>query len=184
MWWPAGFTTIKINTGDDLVKGLLRTLLLGWVAACALAPTAAQAKACSLRPVQLVVPYAPGGSSDVIARTLVSYLSQELGVTIIFANWVGGYAAVGASSWRASADGKTLPLSAAGPLIVATNFYNKICHNASRYFVPAVNNAATPFLLVTNPSVPANNQKELTALVKHDPRKLTFSFSGSGGWGG
>lgn len=173
----------KIHRGNEMVKGSIRRLLLGWVAACALAPSAAQAQtqAYSSRPVQLVVPYAPGGSSDVIARTLVPYLSQELGVPIIVSNRGGANTAVGASFLaRASADGDTLMLADVALILNTAIHGSSPGYDPEKDFKPAVMLGSAPFVLF----VQASGSPNLADfLVKGKSGTLNIANSGPGSLG-
>jgi len=144
--------------------------------------TSVYSQAWPSKPIKLVVTFAPGGGADFVGRAIGGKLTESLGQPVVVDNRAGGGGLIGNEIVaKATPDGNTLLLGAAGPLTVAPHLYNKIGYNTLKDLVPVALIAATPFVLVVHPSVPANNLKELTALAKRDPGKLTFGSSGSGG---
>ena len=123
------------------------------------------------RPVRIVVPYPPGGGTDVLARLVARHLNDTWKQSVIVDNRSGGNALIGMDIVaRAAPDGHTLMAVAAGPLDE---------HNL-RYFVPVAMFAAPPYLFVVHPSVKAASIKELVALAKSQPGKLNYGSTGGG----
>jgi tripartite-type tricarboxylate transporter receptor subunit TctC len=135
-----------------------------------------------VHPLRLIVTFAPGGGADFAARNVGTRLGELLGQPVLVDNRAGGGGLIGNDVVaKAAPDGYTLLLGAAGPLTVAPHLYAKVPYDTLRDLVPVAHIASTPFVLVVNPSVPANTLAELTALAKASPGKLTFGSSGTGG---
>ncbi len=131
--------------------------------------------------ISLVVPYAPGGPTDAMARTLASAIKPVLGQTMIVENKAGAGANIGAEYVaRAEADGHTLLFGTSAPLAINVNLYDKINYDPLRSFSPIIQIGHLPNVLVVHPAVPARNMKELIAYAKANPGKLSFASSGSG----
>jgi tripartite-type tricarboxylate transporter receptor subunit TctC len=133
------------------------------------------------RPLRLVVPYAAGGSTDVLARMVGQKLTGVLGQAVVIDNRTGAGTIIATEiAAHAAADGYTL-LMATPPLTVAPALYAKLPFDVERDFAAVTNIAATSNVLVVHPAVPAQNVRELVALAKANPGKLTFGSSGVGG---
>ncbi|MEP6588359.1 MAG: tripartite tricarboxylate transporter substrate binding protein [Polaromonas sp.] len=131
--------------------------------------------------LSLVVPYAPGGPTDAMARTLANAIKPILGQTMIVENKAGAGANIGADYVaRAEADGHTLLFGTSAPLAINMNLYQKINYDPFKSFAPIIQVGYLPNVLVVHPSVPAKNVKELIAYAKANPGKLAFASSGSG----
>lgn len=142
----------------------------------------ALAQAWPAKPIKLIVTFAAGGGADFVGRAIGTKLSESLGQPVVVDNRAGGGGLIGNEAVaKAASDGYTLLLGAAGPLTVAPHLYKKIGYDTLKDLVPVALIASTPFVLVVNPSVPANTVGELTALVKSSPGKLNFGSSGTGG---
>lgn len=131
-------------------------------------------------PVRLVVPYAPGGSVDIIGRLLAAKLSEGLGQQVIVENKGGGGATIGtALVAKAPADGYTLLLAdiafGANPALMS-----KLPYDSARDFAPVALVALLPSILVVDPALPVGSAKELVALAKASPGKLNYSSAGVG----
>ena len=134
-----------------------------------------------LRPLRLVVPYAAGGSTDVLARMVGQKLTAALGQTVVIDNRTGAGTLIATEIVaHAAADGYTL-LMATPPLAIAPALYARLPFDVERDFAPVTNIAATSNVLVVHPAVPAQNVKELVALAKAHPGMYTFGSSGVGG---
>ena len=143
------------------------------------APAAAQPY--PSRPLRIVVPYAAGGSTDVLARMIGQQLTGSLGQAVVVDNRTGAGTLIATEIVaRAAPDGYTL-LMATPPLAVAPALYAKLPFDAARDFAAITNIAATSNVLVVHPSIPAANLKELVALAKAHPGAYTFGSSGVGG---
>jgi tripartite-type tricarboxylate transporter receptor subunit TctC len=132
------------------------------------------------RPVNLIVPYAPGGATDVIARTVAQKLSEQWGQPVIVENRAGGNGNIGAAAVaKSDADGYTLLMATSSHAINAT-LYKKLNYSLAGDFAALSNIATVPLMLVVHPNVPANSPKQLSAYASANAGKLNF---GSGGVG-
>jgi tripartite-type tricarboxylate transporter receptor subunit TctC len=130
------------------------------------------------RPIRLIVPFAPGGGSDVIGRTLAHALGQSLGQQVIVDNRSGANGAIGAEvTARASPDGYTL-LMATPALALNTLLLRRVPYDHLRDFVPISRVASAPLVLTAPPTLPARDLRDLIALAKS--RTLNYASSGSG----
>lgn len=133
------------------------------------------------RTVTLVVPYAPGGPTDAMARILANAIKPELGQVMIVENKAGAGSNIGADFVaRAQPDGYTLLFGTSAPLGINQYLYPKLSYDPVKSFTPVIQVGYLPNVLVVNPGVPAHNVKELIAYAKAHPGKLSFASSGSG----
>ena len=133
------------------------------------------------RPLRIVVPYAAGGSTDVLARMVGQKLTAVLGQPVVIDNRTGAGTIIATEIVaRAAPDGYTL-LMATPPLTIAAALYEKLPFDTARDFAAVTNIAATSNVLVVHPAVPAQSVKELVALAKANPGKFAFGSSGVGG---
>ncbi len=136
------------------------------------------------KPVRFISPYAPGGGTDIMARTLAQKLSEGLGQQFIVENRPGGGGIVGTeSAAKSPPDGYTILLGSKGPMTVNPALYSKLPYNTLRDFQPLALVAVVPAVLAVHPSLPVKSVKELLALARAKPGQLTFSSSGNGGTG-
>lgn len=144
---------------------------------------AAAAHAYPDKPIHLVVPYPPGGATDVIGRIVAKNLGNALNVQVVVDNKAGASGNIGADAVAKSpADGYTLLLGAmTAHSVAATLEKGKLSYNWEKDFAPITSVGSVPLVFVVNPSVPANNIKELIALAKSKPGDLTYASSGAGG---
>jgi tripartite-type tricarboxylate transporter receptor subunit TctC len=134
------------------------------------------------KPIRIIVPYAPGGTSDILARQIGPKLTEAWGQPVIVENKPGANGNVGADFVAKSPpDGYTLLLTDLGGLVISASVYPKLPFNPSKDFSPVVMVSYSPHVLAVHPSVKANNVKELIALAKANPGKLNFAISGIGG---
>jgi tripartite-type tricarboxylate transporter receptor subunit TctC len=140
----------------------------------------ARAQAYPTRPVRLIVPVAPGGAYDLVARLMGQWLSEQLGQPFIIENRPGAGTNIGTEAVvRAPADGDTLLLVAAANAINAT-LYDKINFNLIRDIAPVAGITRAPEVMVVHPSVPAKTVPEFIAYAKANPGKLTMASGGIG----
>ena len=132
------------------------------------------------RPVRLIVPFAAGGPVDAVGRLVAPRLTEAWGQQVVIDNRAGANSIVGSElAARAAPDGHTLLLVSAG-FAINVSFYPKLPYDAARDFTPITTLAFGPGILVTHPSLPARNLKELIALAKAKPDTLTYGSSGPG----
>jgi tripartite-type tricarboxylate transporter receptor subunit TctC len=145
-----------------------------------LASSGAMAQTWPAKTITIIVPFATGGTTDVLARTVGQELSKTLGQSVIIENKPGAGATVGADYVAKSRpDGYTLLVGAVHHTI-ATSVYKKLPYDFQRDLAPVTILALVPNVLVVNAKVPAKNVKELLALAKSSPGKLTFGSNGNG----
>ena len=132
------------------------------------------------KPIKVVVPWPPGQATDLFARIVSDKLSQSLGQTLVADNRAGAGGTIGADAVaKAAPDGYTLLAGSSGPISTVPNVQT-VPYDPLKAFAPIALVVTVPYVLVTHPSFPAANAKELIALVKANPEKYTFSSSGTG----
>ena len=145
------------------------------------APDAAAQGAYPSKNVQIILPYSPGGSTDVIARAVAQRLSDIWGKNVIVENRPGASGMIGAEmASKAEPDGHTL-LSTTSSYPATAAVRAKLPFEPAKAIVPVAMFAKAPMLLAVHPSVPVKNVKELVALAKKNPGKLNYGSSGAGG---
>jgi len=133
------------------------------------------------KPLMLVVPFAPGGPTDAMARNLAQALKPALGQNMLVDNKPGAGGNIGAEYVaRAEADGHTLLFGTSGPLAINGSLYKKINYDPIKSFAPIIQVGHLPNVLVVHPGVPAKNVQELITYAKANPGRLSFASSGSG----
>jgi len=155
-------------------------LLAGFAAL--LAATAVNAQPWPSKAIKIVVPYPPGGTSDILARSVGQKLTEVLGQTVIVENKPGATGNIGADFVAKSPpDGYTLLLADIGSLAIAPSVFPTLPFDPVKDFAPVIMVAYSPHILAAHPSVPAKDAKELIALAKAKPDSLNFAISGIGG---
>ena len=151
------------------------------IAAGARSQRFARAQAWPSKPIKWIVPFAPGGTTDILARTVGEKLSMALGQPVIIENKPGAGGGVGAEFVaKAAPDGYTIMGGTISTHAINASLYRNLPYDPVKDFVPITLIARVPNMLVVNPRVPANNVKELIALLKANPGKYTFASSGNG----
>ena len=149
-------------------------------ALASIVPGAVHAQAYPAKPIRMVVPFAPGGGTDVIARYLAAGMSESMNRQVVVDNRGGANGIIGTEIVaRAPADGYTL-LFVSSPHSVNASLYPKLPYDTLRDFAPVSMVATSPYVLVVHPSLPARNVKELIALAKKQPDQISYGSGGSG----
>ncbi len=153
--------------------------------ACAVAASAisfsAMAQNWPSSTVTVVVPWPPGGPSDIAARPLAKGLTQGLGQSFVIDNRAGGGGNIGtAAVTRAKPDGQTLLITSSAPIVINPSLYKKMSFDPLKELAPVTNLLRVPLVLVAHPSVPAKNLKELMAHIQSQKGKFSYASSGNG----
>ncbi|GAB3547677.1 tripartite tricarboxylate transporter substrate binding protein BugE [Noviherbaspirillum agri] len=157
----------------------LNKLLVALLSGMAFAATA-QAQNYPNKPIRVIVPFAPGGTTDIVARIVGDKLGKELGQPVVIENRGGGGGSIGASAIaKAEPDGYTIGVST-----ISTHAVNPACNPKLGYdpvqdFAPITNMARTPNVLTVNPKFPAQDFKQFLEHVKNNPGKLNYATSGT-----
>lgn len=145
------------------------------------APGFAAAQPYPTKPVRLVVPFAAGGGTDLLARAIAQRLTESLGQTVIVDNRAGAGGVIGAEFVaKAPPDGYTLLMGTPGGMTINPNLRAKTPYDVARDFVPISLATISPFIVSVHPSLPAKSVKELIALLRARPGQLNYGSSGQG----
>lgn len=157
-----------------------RSLLAAAVALAVAGPTLSHARSFPTRPVRIVVPFPAGGTADLLPRIVGEKLAANWGEPVIVENRVGAGGNIGADAVaRAEPDGHTLLASPPGPLAINHNLYAKLSYDPTR-FVPITILATVPNVLAARADLAAGSVKEVIALARANPGKLTYASQGNG----
>ena len=170
------FPLLFLRRGGAKRRGGLAALLLA-----ALIATAAHAQTYPSRPIRLVVPFPPGGSTDILARALAQKLSEGLAQAVVIDNRPGAGGSIGSeAAAKAAPDGHTLMMGHLGTLAVNPAIYKNLPYDPVKSFAPVSLMAIVPSVLVVNPQVPAASAAELIAYARANPGKLAYGSAGAG----
>ena len=133
------------------------------------------------KPIKLIVPFPPGGPTDVMGRTAAKVISDKLGQPFVVENKAGAGGNIGTDAVaKAAADGYTLGMLAGSSLAIAPHLYTKLPFSVEKDFAPISLAGTSPHVIVVNPNVPFNDLKGLVAYAKANPGKLSYATSGIG----
>jgi tripartite-type tricarboxylate transporter receptor subunit TctC len=133
------------------------------------------------RPVTIIVPFAAGGGTDLLARMVAQKLEQRLGKPFLIENRPGGGSTTGANAAaKAAPDGYTLLMAPSPTMAVSVSIYKNLPYNPATDFVPLALVAQTPFALIVNPSTPIQSVQDLIRLAKEKPGQLSYGSAGPG----
>jgi tripartite-type tricarboxylate transporter receptor subunit TctC len=139
------------------------------------------AQAWPAKPVRLMVPFPPGGSTDIVARIVGQKLGERLGQSMVIENRGGAGGTLGtAQVAKAAPDGYTLTVASTSTHVVAPSVYQKLDYDPVKDFAPISLMAVSPYLLVVHPAVPAKSVKELVELARKQPGKMNYASAGVG----
>ncbi len=162
---------------------MMRTLLVALFAAAGVSGAFAQGNYPN-KPIRWVIPYAPGGGTDVIARPIAQKLGDVLGQSIVYENRGGGGGLIaGELVAKAAPDGYTLLVAAGNTNLYPTLLYDKIPFDPVKDYTPITNFVIVPNVLVAKPSFPARTIREVVAYGKANPGKINWASSGNGAGG-
>ena len=152
------------------------------IAAAAGAAAPAGAQSYPTRPVRVIVPYAPGGATDLTARLVGAKIGEAFGQQVIVENRPGGAGMIGAEIVaKAAPDGYTLLIATPAEIAINPHLFAKMTYQPERDFAPVSLAASTPLILVVHPAVPAQSVKDLLALARSKPGRMTSASAGTGG---
>ena len=163
-------------------KHIFARCLIGTGLVLAFLPAGASAQPYPNKTIRLIVPFAAGGTTDIVARIVADQLGKELGQVVIIENRGGGGGSIGANEVaKATPDGYTLGVATVSTMAVNPAANPRIPYNNLTDFIPVTNFVTVPNILAVHPSVPAKDIKEFIALLKKNPGKYSFASSGTAG---
>jgi len=167
----------KPQEGIGMFLRMLLTLAL-----LAAAVPATWAQGYPTKPVKVIVTFPPGGTPDIYGRIMSAELQKIWNQSVVLENRTGAGGTIGTDfAAKAAPDGYTLLFAADATITIAPHLYSKLPYDPVRDLAPIVNVAAGPFVLMANPAFPADNVKELIALVRAQPGRISYASSGAGG---
>ena len=162
-------------------RALLRALVAASALLAALPALAQTAAPWPSKPIRYIVPFAPGGTTDILARVVGEKLGAALGQTIVIENKAGQGGSAGSTELaRAAPDGYTIGGGTISSHAINASLYDKLPYDPATSFEPITLYATQPNMLLVHPSVPANNVRELIALLKANPEKYSYGSAGNG----
>lgn len=165
---------MKLNLVPHIIPAVM-------AAAAAMLPLTAQATTWPEKPIRMVVPFAPGGNTDSVARIVASALSKELDKTVLVENLAGASGTIGASHVaKAAPDGYTVLMGTVGTQAINMSLFNSLSESSLKDFVPVTLVASVPNVLVVNKDLPVKTVADLIAYAKAQPHPVTFASPGVG----
>jgi tripartite-type tricarboxylate transporter receptor subunit TctC len=162
-----------------MCKSLTRIVVCAFMALCGAGIALAQSY--PSRPIRLIVPFSPGGGTDMLARTIAQKLNESWGQPVVVDNRAGGSGNIGTDMVaKAVPDGYTILMGYVGNLAINPSLYRTLPYDAIKDFAPVTLAATAPNVLVAHPSVAAKSVKELVALAKAGPDRLNYASAGNG----
>lgn len=163
------------------MKSIFLTLFFSTVTFTSLFISPAFGQSANERPLTIVIPFAPGGGTDVLARMTMPKIAEKLGTVAVIENRSGAAGAIGAQfTARAAPDGKTLMVGSVSEVGINPSIYPKLPYNVDRDFVAVTALAAAPMVLVVSPSSSVQTVGDLVAQAKASPGKINFGSAGTG----
>ena len=164
-----------------MALSMLRLLAFVGAACAVMWSEVVPAQAFPSRPVKLIVPFPPGGTTDAMTRVIAPHLSEFLGQQVIVDNRPGAGGTLGTEiAAKSPADGHSIALGTISTLAIAPNFYSNLGYDPVNSFAPIALIARLPFFIFVNSSVPANSLQDLIALARSKPGVLNFASPGNG----
>ncbi|WP_195812371.1 Bug family tripartite tricarboxylate transporter substrate binding protein [Xylophilus rhododendri] len=162
-------------------KNMLRRALLCAVVVAAASAAVAQEPAFPAKPIRIIVPYVPGGTTDLLARVVGQQLSERLGQPVLVENRPGVNGMIGADAVaKAAPDGYTLGIASPGTHAANATLYKNVSYDTLKDFTPITLAVSAPMILVANPSLNAKTVKDVIAAAKADPGGIAYASGGSG----
>ena len=159
----------------------MRTLLAALLSFPLMFPLMTLSQGYPAKPIRVMVPFPPGGSTDIVARIVAQKLGTQLGQSLVIENRGGAGGTLGtAVAAKAPADGYQLTVASTSTHVVAPSVYTKLDYDPVKDFAPISLMAVTPYLLVVNPAVPAKSLKELVELMRAQPGRMNYASAGVG----
>jgi tripartite-type tricarboxylate transporter receptor subunit TctC len=155
--------------------------VIAWSVAALLGSPAAQSQTYPAKPVRVIVPFSPGGGTDIVARIVSQKLTDRFGTPVLVDNRVGAAGAIGAEIVvRSAPDGYTLLVGSTSEIGIGPSLYSKLPYDVLRDLVAVTPLAATPMILVVHPSLPVKTARELVALALARPGQINYGSAGAG----
>lgn len=160
---------------------IVSTAVLALAAACGTSAALAQGTAYPVKPIHLIVPYVPGGTTDLLARIVGQQLSERMGQPVLVENRPGANGMIGADFVaKAAPDGYTIGIASPGTHAANATLYKNITYDTLKDFTPISLAVSAPMLLVASPTLGAKTVKEVIAAAKKDPGGIAYASGGSG----
>ena len=162
-------------------KCLGAAFALAWMLVAPLAGHQARADDFPSHPIKLIVPYAPGGGADAVARIVAKRVSETIGQPMVIENRGGAGSIIGTEDvHKAEPDGYTLLLGQSGPISINPGVYKELPYDPEKDFAPITMTTAYPYVLVVNAKLPVKTLQDFVAMVKAKPGEFNYGTTGVG----